>query len=347
MYKVARMSDVAKLAGVSTMTVSRVLNQNVHVSHEISKRVLAAVDKLEYQRNELARSLRARRSRQIGILVPYLFDPFFAACAHFISTVAKEHAYSVVLSTSNEDPHLEFEEASRMVRRNVDGIIVIPAAHPVEDTSFFLGGVFHHLPIVALDRPVHGDQFDCLLVENRHGACIGTEHLLALGHKEIVLFMLSNDVYTMRMRELGHCDAMRNAGLEPTIVHLTPDLNDTKLVVRQLLESNKRPSAVFCANNLLTRHVLHSLQDLGLHPPHPIALVGFDDFDTADLLSPGITTIRQPVEKLGRTAAEILFTRLKAAASAESKSLQSCKQTVLPVELIVRGSCGSKVLGPN
>ncbi len=109
----ARMSDVAKLAGVSTMTVSRVLNKGPNVTEGMRRKVFAAIEQLCYQPNELARSLREQRSRQIGVLVPYLLDPFFAGCAHVISTVAKQHSYSVVLSTSNEDPQAEFDEASR------------------------------------------------------------------------------------------------------------------------------------------------------------------------------------------------------------------------------------------
>src|SRR5580658_7289848 len=123
--KSARMSDVARLAGVSTMTVSRVLNNSANVSLTITERVFAAIEQLRYQPNELARSLRERRTRQIGVIVPYLLDPFFATCAHIISTIAKQHSYSVVLSTSDEDPQAELVEASRMLRRNIEGLIVI------------------------------------------------------------------------------------------------------------------------------------------------------------------------------------------------------------------------------
>src|SRR5579875_3777491 len=108
------MSDVAKLAGVSTMTVSRVLNENANVLAETRQRVFAAVEELGYRRNELARSLRDRRTRQIGILVPNLYDAFFAQCAHTVSAVAKAHDYSVSIATTDEDPEAEFEEASRM-----------------------------------------------------------------------------------------------------------------------------------------------------------------------------------------------------------------------------------------
>ena len=338
MVPTPKMRDVAELAGVSTMTVSRVLNEHQSVSDAVRKRVLAAVEKLRYQPNELARSLRERRSRQIGILVPYLFDPFFAACAHAIGTVAKENAYSVVLSTSNEDPRAELDEASRMVRRNVEGLIVIPARIKGKAKSLLLGHQFSRLPMVALDRPIEGGAVDHLLVENERGARTGTEHLISLGHQRISFLTLSPDLYTMRTRGLGYRAGMRSAGLTPQVTELSDDVESTRIVLSRLLADPNRPTAVLCANNLLTRHVLHCMQSMGIHPPHTVALVGFDDFDTADLLRPGVTTIRQPVEALGKTAAEMLFARLMAGKNGLERAPS---RVILPVEFVIRGTCGA------
>lgn len=332
----ARMSDVAKLAGVSTMTVSRVLNENSNVTEGLRRKVYAAVEQLRYQPNELARSLREQRTRQIGIIVPYLMDPFFANCAHAISTVAKQHAYSVVISTSNEDTETEFNEASRMLRRNVEGLIVIPAL-PKSGVSRLLAHEFERLPIVALDRPIEGSRFDSLLVENERGAQLGTEHLISLGHKRIAYVGLSDDLYTMRMRHQGYTAGMKAAGLKALAVLTSSRRDDAQAVVRKLLSGRTPPTALFCANNLTTRHLLHSLRTMNIHPPE-IALVGFDDFETADLLRPGVTVVRQPNELLGRTAAEVLFARL-----GSDQRPKPGKRMVLPVELIVRGSCGARV----
>jgi LacI family transcriptional regulator len=334
MAKIARMSDVAKLAGVSIMTVSRVLNQSAGVTDELKKKVSSAVEQLRYQRNDLARSLREQRSRQIGIMVPYLFDPFFAICAHEISTVAKQHAYSVVLSTSDEDPQTEYEEASRMLRRNVEGLIIIPS-HPQTGDSLLLAHEFDRMPIVTLDRPIEGSGFDSLLVENEQGAKLGTEHLISLGHKRIAYVGLKDELYTMGMRHRGYSQAMTNAGLKPMSSIVTSARENTLSKIRRLLSLKTKPTAILCANNLTTRHVLHSLQELGLYPPEGIALVGFDDFDTADLLRPGVTVVRQPSELLGRRAAEVLFERLS-----EVRRPKAGNRIVFPVELVVRGSCG-------
>lgn len=329
------MRDVAKLAGVSTMTVSRVLNRSAHVTDELQKKVFKAIEQLRYHPNDLARSLREQRSRQIGVIVPYLFDPFFSICAHSISTVAKQHAYSVVLSTSDESPETEYEEACRMLRRNVEGLVIIPS-HSRHEDSRLLAHEFDRIPIVTLDRPVTKSRFDSVLVENEKGAKLGTNHLISLGHKRIVYVGLTDDLYTMERRHRGYDRAMDAAGLEKRTVICSRDPQDTAAKIKELFASKRKPTALFCANNLTTRHVLHSLQMMGIYPPSHVALVGFDDFETADLLRPGITVVRQPEARLAQMAGELLFKRL-----GETHKPKTGRRVVLPVELIVRGSCGS------
>ncbi len=141
----------------------------------------------------------------------------------------------------------------------------------------------------------------------------------------------------MRTRQQGYRDAMAAAGLKAEVHTVTDLLETSDAVVRMLLAGKRPPTALFCSNNLVTRHVLHALQSMNIYPPEKIALVGFDDFETADLLQPGITIIRQPVELLGRTAAEALFARLE-----DGKAVSPPRRVVLPVELVVRGSCGAK-----
>lgn len=331
------MSDVGKLAGVSTMTVSRVLNQHPNVRENVRKRVFEAIEQLRYQPNELARSLRTQRSQQIGVLVPYLSDPFFALCANAINDVAKRHSYSVMLATSNEDPQAEYDEACRMLRQGTEGIVVIPSHHGAH-VSKLRSQAFERIPIVSLDRPIEGGSSDGVLVENERGAQIGTEHLLRLGHKRIVWLGLSNDLFTMRLRLRGYTAAMNAANLPIRTLTLSRSQEACKEALQNLFESKRPPTAVFCANNLLTRHVLHSLREMNIACPASVALVGFDDFETADLLDPAITVVRQPVELLGRTAAEMLFARLG------NSDARPGRTNVLPVELIVRESCGAHLL---
>jgi LacI family transcriptional regulator len=248
--------------------------------------------------------------------------------------VAKQHRYTVVIATSNEDPDDEFAEARRMVNGHVEGIVVIPAGR---STSRLLSPEFDHMPLVTLDRPLNGSRCDSVLVQNKRGGLLATEHLISLGHKQIACISLGSHLYTMRMRQQGYRGAMRTAGLKADVHTVTDTPGTTDAAIRKLVESKRPPTALFCTNNLVTRHVLHALQSLNIHPPEPIALVGFDDFETAGLLQPGVTIVRQPVELLGCAAAEALFARL-----AEVKRDSPPKCIVLPVELVVRGSCGAK-----
>ncbi len=331
------MSDVAKLAEVSVMTVSRVLNENPNVLEETRRRVFAAVEELGYERNEIARSLRERRTRQIGILVPNLYDPFFALCAHTINAVAKLHEYSVSTATTDQDPAMEFQEASRMLRRSVDGLIVVPAG--TESSSKLLRPEFGRMPIVTMDRPASGSgrQFDTLMVENKRGAQRGTEHLLALGHKRIVLFTLDPVLYTLQKRMEGYGEAMKAAGNRAEVVVIPETMEGTLERLRKVIQRSK-PTALFCSNNVATRLVMHGLRSMELQPPNPVAVTGFDDFESADLIGSGVTVVRQPVETMARLAAEMLMARL-----ANGDGGAPRKRIVLPVELVVRGSCGTRV----
>src|ERR1700679_2089137 len=161
------MSDVARLAGVGTMTVSRVLSGTVPVSKETARRVQTAVEQLQYRPNELARAFRGQKSRSIGLIIPYLYDPFFANCAHAVTTVAKEHGYSVVITTSNEDPDTEYAEAEQMLQRHVDGLVVIPAHRR---QSRLTRALFGKTPVVTFDRPVSDPALDVVLVQNTAGS---------------------------------------------------------------------------------------------------------------------------------------------------------------------------------
>jgi LacI family transcriptional regulator len=192
--------------------------------------------------------------------------------------------------------------------------------------------------MVALDRPLEGSKCDRLLVQNKHGAQAGVAHLIELGHKNIAFFGLARPLYTLRMRQQGYEAAMKIAGLRPNISLVSDAPEDTLSALRSTLASKTPPTALFGSNNLVTRHLLHSMLALGLHAPDSIALVGFDDFETADLMRPGITVVRQPVESLGRLAAETLFSRL-----AKGEDEPTPKRMMLPVELVIRGSCGAKL----
>ncbi len=327
-----RMRDVARLAGVATMTVSRVINGSAHVNDETRQRVADAIKVLNYRPNTLARSLREQRSREIGIIVPNIRDPFFGVCAQAVSAVAKEHAYSVHIAMSDEEPEAEYNDAIRMMQRNVEGLIVIPSAGYVTRLT---ETEFAQLPIVTLDRPLAEGHFDSVVVKNAKGGELAVNHLIEHGHRHIAYIGLSLDLYTMRERCNGYRRAMKKAAL-PTEMHCR---NFTQQeIITSLLQLTNRPNpvtAIFCGNNLTTRNVLHGLAGLGVKVPRDIALIGFDDFETADILDPAVTVIAQPGDEMGRCGAQLLFSRILGKNRSHAGG-----QLVLPVDLIVRSSCG-------
>ena len=332
MNRPPRMIDVAKLAGVGTMTVSRVLSGSVKVSEETSKRVFDAIATLNYRPNEVARSLRDQRSHQIGVIVPNLIDPFFAICAHTVNLVAKEHAYSVIIATADEDVDLEFIEASRMLRRQVEGFIIIPAAGGV---SRIAGPEFSRTPIVTLDRPIENSTYDSVAVENKFGSELGVHHLIQHGHSRIAFFGLSRNLSTIKARYEGYREAMKKADLKLEAYFGNATQLEMVTTMRGLLDRKNAPTAIFCSNNLIARNVIHALHQLKVRIPESMALVGFDDFETANILNPPLTVVRQPIIDIARMGANILFSRLL-----NGKVSERGKHIVLPVELIIRDSCG-------
>jgi LacI family transcriptional regulator len=327
------MNDVARAAGVGTMTVSRVLNGSAHVSAATAERVYKAIKKLRYQPNEMARALRGLKTRTIGVIVPYLYDPFFASCAHAISTVAKARGYSVILATSNEDPEAEGAEAQLMLQRHVDGLVIIPAA---SRHSHLDRPEFDRIPIVTLDRPGPDRRFDAVLVENQSGASLVTEHLISThGHKRIAFLGLDKHLYTMKTRFEGYRRAMQDAGLKPEASFQCSTPESTAAILSAMLRQQDPPTALLAANNLSMRYILRALLDEGIDIPGSLALAGFDDFELAELLHPTLTVVRQPPGEIGTVGAGLLFDRLS-----DAQLPKAGRKVVLPVELIVRRSCG-------
>jgi LacI family transcriptional regulator len=329
------MNDVARVASVGTMTVSRVLNGSANVTEETAKRVYRAIEKLGYRPNEMARALRSLKSRTIGLIVPYLFDPFFATCAHAVNTVAREHGYSVILTTSNEDPTTEYTEVQSMLQRHVEGLLIIPADIRKSRIS---QSEFAGTHIVTLDRPVHDARIDSVQVQNQSGAKRAVHHLIQQhGHKRILFLGFNKSLYTVRARFEGYRRAMLENHLEPAATFDCSSEEVTAELVSNQLQSKHPPTAFFTGNNLTTRYVLRALLESGIRVPEEVALIGFDDFELAEILHPTLTVVRQPASELGRVAANLLFDRIKRGEFPEEGN-----RVVLPVELIIRRSCGCK-----
>ena len=328
------MSDVARLAGVGTMTVSRVLSGTVRVSADTTQRVQTAIQQLNYRPNVLARAFRGQRSHSIGLIIPYLYDPFFSSCAHAVTTVAREHGYSVIITTSNEDPETEYAEADEMLQRHVDGLLVIPSRIR---QSRLTRSLFGKTPVVAFDRPVPDPSIDTVLVQNAIGSRRIVEHLIEHGHRHIAYLALSRSLFTINARHSGYRRAMLDAGLEPCAVFDCESEEVVEQILKVKLNQETPPTAVITSNTLVTRYVLGAVARLGLRIPTDLAFAGFDDFDLAEFTSPPLTVVRQPAHEMGRVAANLLFDRI-----ARGETPHTGNRIVLPVEIVLRRSCGCK-----
>jgi LacI family transcriptional regulator len=326
-------ADVAQLAGVGAITVSRAVNETSYVSEEKKKRIRDAIKKLGYRPNQAARVLKGHRAKMIGLIVPDLADPFFGKCASAIEEYASLHGYMTLIVASNRNHELQESEVAMMIEQNVAGLIVVPSLPSARLRELSATKV----PIVALDRPLEGSIADEVVVENLGGAQTAVSHLIEHGHKRIACIGYDKASSAIRLRILGYTEVMRANRLRPEVYDEVETLDDTLKLVRRWKKVRDRPTAIFSLNNVSTRHLLWALREVDLPIPQKIALIGFDDLELAALLSPPLTVIRQPATNLGVQASRLLFERIAAGKRPESGF---GIKLVLPVEFVIRESCG-------
>ena len=326
-------ADVARVAGVGAITVSRFVNGTSYVSLAKKKKIQAAIDKLGYQPNQAARILKGQRARVIGLILPDLADSFFGKCASVIESYASQKGYMTLIVTSKHDRNIPENEVSMLIGQRVAGLIVVPSLSNESLSQFGNEAI----PIVALDRPLNGVTADEVVVENLGGAQTAVEHLISHGYKRIACVGYDEESYSVRHRILGYSSAMHSAGLKPEVHLSIRSYEDALRLTRQWSKSSERPAAIFTLNNVATRHILEALREAKLQVPEKIALVGFDDLELAKLLSPSLTVVRQPAAGLGTQAARLLFDRILAQ---DKQETEFGIKLVLPVEFIIRNSCG-------
>jgi len=317
------MRDVAHTAGVSLKTVSRVINAEAGVTPATAAKVTEAIVALGFERNDLARSLRqGRTSSTLGLVIEDVANPFYSAVAQAVEAVASERGFLLITASALEDAERERELVGALLRRRVDALLVVPAG---PDHRYISGAA----RTVFLDRPPQGIEADTVLLDNLGGARRAVEHLIARGHTRIACVADTADLYTMRERLTGYREALEAAGLEQDpllIASGNHDVTAAQAATERLLAlpAATRPTAIFAANN---RNTVGALRAFAADAP--VALVGFDDFELADLLR--TTVVRADPWRLGEQAAALAFARLD---GADRPSLE----ITVPTELIVRGS---------
>jgi len=331
--KRATLEDVARLAGVGAMTVSRTINEHPYVSEETAKRVRAAIRQLDYRPNHAARMLTGQLSRSIGLIVPDLADTFFSVVSHAVQETARESGYLVWLAASNDDPSIEAAQVEQMTHHPVDGILLVPVDSKDQYLKTITAGT---TPIVTIDRPIEVAATDSVGVENRAGARMAVEHLIGHGHKKIACVATNTHLLTIKERLTGYEESMRHAKLPAAKALQLSDQAAVRPALAELFSSRNRPEALFTANNASTIWVIEALREMKIEMGKDVALAGFDDVDFFTLITPPVTAVRQPAAELGRMSARLLLQRIK------GEFTSSSVRTVLPVSLIVRESCGCR-----
>ncbi len=325
------LADVAKVAGVGIMSVSRVVNGTRRVSPEVERRVREAIERIGYQPNEAARVLKGNKSSVLGLIVPDLADPFFAVCSNAIQESAWKSGYMTIMAASGHRAELERRETEVMVQRRVAGLIVVPiGAENAHLAAAHAAGV----PLVALDRPIDGVESDTLTVNNREGAYVATRHLIGHGHRSIVCVADDERVYTKFERVAGYSQAVREAGLVPQVCLVGAMTGSVSEQLAPLLTTRSAPTAIFAASNLVCTEVLRNFQQRALRMPDDMALICFDDFSAATLVTPPVSVIQQPVAELGQQAAAMMLRRLREPEHGAPHNVE------LKTRLVLRLSCG-------
>jgi LacI family transcriptional regulator len=327
---VPTITDVARMARVSTATVSRVLNNHARVDPELAVAVRRAAKELGYRPSRVARSLRTRQSHVWALVISDIRNPFFTEMVRGVEDVAYAHGYSLILCNAEEDPEKEASYLDLAVAESVGGVILTPST----TTTALDAPQEFGIPMVLADRTVEPGRADSVVIDNRGGASEAVTHLIDGGYRRIACITGPLDKTTGAARRAGYVDALEAAGRpvdESLIVVANFREDGGRRAMEELIARRPTPDAVFVANNLMTIGTLHAIADAGLRIPADIAVIGFDEMSWATLLRPALTTVAQPTYDLGVETGRLLRSRIEGYAGA-------ARSVTLSAKLLVRES---------
>lgn len=319
----ATIKDVAEMAGVSRSTASRALTGRGYVATAVRERVLDAAKELRYVPDATARYLKQQVSLSLGVLVSDLRNSFYARLAAGAGSAARGQGYSMVLAEDGGSADDQVEAAETFVAMRVAGVVVTPVS---SDVSTYLSR--HKVPVVEVDRQFAAGACDAVVVDNRHASQRVTDRLIELGHRRIALFIDETTWTTGRERHAGYQAALAEAGipLDPDLVVSSGwDVDASRAAAVALLRGERRPTAIFAANNVLAEGVWRAANDVGLSIPDDVSLVSFDDAPWMSLVTPGLTAVAQDEGALGETAVRRLLERIAAPESNPVTVMMSTK----------------------
>lgn len=329
-------NDVARKAKVSKTTISRYLNKQFsNMSEETRQRISVAIEELGYQPNIVARGLKRKRIQTIGVLVANILNPYSTEIVRGIEDVCKSWNFNMIVCNADDDPRKQQEYLEMLHAKHIDGFIIQPA----EGNADGLMALYRNsVPLVLIDRRLPELKVDTVTVNNRLSSKRAIEYLIKLGHSRIALLTSPiNNISSRQERFEGYLDALKNAGFkqkEEYVKILSPQ-STAYQAVKELLTLNEPPTALFTINGRVTLETLMALKKLKVRVPTDLSLIGFDNPEWAEIVEPPVTTVAQPVYKLGVTAANLLLQHIQGKTRGGNKP----KTIIFDTELIIRESC--------
>jgi DNA-binding LacI/PurR family transcriptional regulator len=331
-----KLKDIAEHLNISVSTVSRVVNGKNYVNPEVRKKVLEALEYFQYRPNEIARSLKNKSSKVIGVIVPDIMNLFFTAIIKGVESEVREQDYSIMICNSDERVDKEAEYLQLLAQKQISGLVI---ATVNESMPFLTDYKALRIPVVFVDNlPKVSDQFDSVIVDNVKASHELVSRLIGKGHRDIAIITGPLNQTTSSERLAGWEQAMREGGVtmrKEWVKVGTFKQQDGYEYMKALLESDERPTAVFAANNILAYGAIRAIKEKELRIPEDISLISFDTIDPTGLFSPVIASMIQPTEEIGRIAGDIIIRKLK------NPDIKRTERVVLEPEYIEGGSVRS------
>jgi LacI family transcriptional regulator len=325
--------DVALRAGVSVATASNVVNGVRPVGEASRRKVLEAIEALDYRLDRAASALRGRSTRLVGMVVPDITNVFFAVLVHGVEALAERDGYDLLIVSTSEDAAKERRRVEALIARRIDGLIVVPAD---DESMVALKDGSRLPPTVLIDRGAEAPGFDTVRADCVAGAYAAASHLVDLGHRDVAILTHSKRLDNIERRIAGCRRALGEAGLDgrDRVIYGGHDLESLRGAIKLELDRADRPTAIFALTNVCALASINAARGLGLGIPGDLSIVGFDDFDWMSALSPYLTTVAQPVDDFASAAWRLLMRRLKGDTGTDIERIE------LPCTLKVRESTG-------
>jgi LacI family transcriptional regulator, repressor for deo operon, udp, cdd, tsx, nupC, and nupG len=331
--------DVARLAGLSRTTVSRVINNHPYVSEDKRKLVIEAMNKLGYAPNSLARSLRSQKTDIIALLIPRITNPFFSQLVESIEIAASKHGYQLIICQTRYSSEKELNYMNLLKTKQVDGVILASIQNDWEVLAPFLD----YGPIVLCNEFNERANVPSVMLNQVHGGYIATKHLLEQGHRRIAYCCGSTRSNVASHREIGFRKALSEYGIEFDEQYAFRDAlhsEDGRRVFHQMMSLSESPTAVFTGSDEVAAGMISEAKKHGCKVPEELAVIGFDNQTITELMEPTITTVHQPVEKMAQKALEIMIEKIR------SRTYRQREVYEFPLRLIIRESTVStKLIG--